>query len=93
MKPLRIHALRRSVTAMLHRALTGSTPRGLAQLERRGQLRQATTDLLELRRIAIPPGATPPSRIVRDGRAEGVAWSTADDEELFATGEIWDLPR
>jgi prevent-host-death family protein len=26
------------------------------------------------------------------GRFEGVAMSTAEDEELFATGETWDLP-
>jgi prevent-host-death family protein len=26
------------------------------------------------------------------GRFEGVAMSTAEDEELFATGEAWDLP-
>ncbi len=50
--------------------LLKTMPSGLARLEREGLLRPAEMDLLELRRIPLPPGATPPSRVVSEGRAE-----------------------
>jgi prevent-host-death family protein len=36
----------------------------------------------------LVPGVGPP---VLKGRLAGVAMTTADDEELFATGATWDL--
>lgn len=45
-------------------------PSGLARLEREGLLRHAQGDLLELRPVRLPVGATAPSALVSDGRAE-----------------------
>ena len=50
--------------------LMRTMPNGLARLEREGLLRRAEMDLLDLRPIRLPPGATPPSRVVSEGRAD-----------------------
>ena len=50
--------------------LLKTMPSGLARLEREGLLRRAQGDLLELRPVGLPAGATPPSSVVSDGRAE-----------------------
>ncbi len=50
--------------------LLKSMPSGLARLEREGLLRRAEMDLLDLHRVRVPTGATPPSRVVSDGRAD-----------------------
>jgi antitoxin (DNA-binding transcriptional repressor) of toxin-antitoxin stability system len=50
--------------------LLRSMPSGLARLEREGLLRRAQADLLELRPAELPDGATAPSMLVSDGRAE-----------------------
>ena len=47
-----------------------TAPSGLARLELEGLLRRAEMDLLDLRRIALPPGVTPPSGVVSEGRAD-----------------------
>lgn len=49
--------------------LMRTMPNGLARLEREGLLRRAEVDLLDLRPIRLPPGATPPSQVVSEGRA------------------------
>ena len=48
--------------------LVRTVPSGLARWEREGKLRRATNDLLDLRPVALPPGATPPSQVVSEGR-------------------------
>jgi antitoxin (DNA-binding transcriptional repressor) of toxin-antitoxin stability system len=50
--------------------LMRTMPSGLARLEREGLLRRAEMDLLDLRSIRLPPGATPPSQVVSEGRAD-----------------------
>lgn len=50
--------------------LSQSSPSGLDRLEREGVLRPADGDLLGLRPVRLPRGATPPSRIVDEGRAD-----------------------
>jgi len=50
--------------------LLRTMPSGLARLEREGLLRRAEADLLDLRPVHLAPGATPPSRIVSEGRAD-----------------------
>ena len=50
--------------------LLKTMPSGLARLEREGLLRRAEMDLLDLRRVPLPPGATPPSQVVSEGRAD-----------------------
>lgn len=50
--------------------LLRTMPSGLARLEREGLLRRAEGDLLEVLPFRLPPGATPPSRVVADGRAD-----------------------
>jgi prevent-host-death family protein len=50
--------------------LVRTMPSGLAKLEREGLLRRADGDLLELTPISLPPGATAPSELVGQGRAE-----------------------
>lgn len=47
-----------------------SMPSGLARLEREGMVRRAEGDLLALHPAALPHGATSPSSLVSDGRAE-----------------------
>ena len=50
--------------------LLKTMPSGLARLEREGLLRRADMDLLDLRPVRLPPGATPPSRVASEGRAD-----------------------
>lgn len=50
--------------------LLRSMPSGLARLEREGMVRRAEGDLLALQPVARPHGATSPSTLVSDGRAE-----------------------
>ena len=50
--------------------LLRTMPSGLARIEREGLLRRAEADLLDLRPVHLAPGATPPSRIVSEGRAD-----------------------
>lgn len=50
--------------------LTRTAPGGLARLEREGLLRPASADLLDVRPVAIPPGAEAPSALVSTGRDE-----------------------
>jgi prevent-host-death family protein len=50
--------------------LLKSMPSGLDRLEREGLLRRAQDDLLEIRPVTLPDGATAPSAVVSDGRAE-----------------------
>jgi len=50
--------------------LVRTMPSGLARLEREGLLRRAEGDLLGVVPVHLPPGATEPSRLVADGRAE-----------------------
>jgi len=50
--------------------LVQTMPSGLARLEREGLLRRAQGDLVELRPVRLPRGATPPSTRVSEGRAE-----------------------
>ena len=50
--------------------LVGAAPTGLARLEREGLLRRAEGDLLELVPVKVPPGATAPSRLISEGRAD-----------------------
>ena len=50
--------------------LVRSMPSGLARLEREGLLRRAEADLLELVPVGRRPDATPPSRLVAEGRAD-----------------------
>lgn len=50
--------------------LLRSMPSGLARLEREGLLRRAQADLLALRPAELLHGATSPSTLVSDGRAE-----------------------
>jgi hypothetical protein len=45
-------------------------PTGLARLEREGLLRRADADLLDLTPFLLPAGASRPSRLVSQGRAE-----------------------
>lgn len=49
--------------------LVQAMPNGLARLEREGLLRAADGDLLEVRPVRIPKGATLPSRLVDEGRS------------------------
>ncbi len=48
--------------------LARTAPGGLARLEREGQLRRASSDLLELAPVPLPAGATAPSTVVSTGR-------------------------
>jgi prevent-host-death family protein len=50
--------------------LVPRSPTGLAKLEQEGVLRPAEGDLLELRPVPLPAGATPPSELVSEGRGE-----------------------
>jgi prevent-host-death family protein len=50
--------------------LLKAMPSGLARLEREGLLRRAEADLLDLKPIRIAPEATPPSRLVSEGRVD-----------------------
>jgi len=50
--------------------LLKTMPSGLARLEREGLLRRAELDLLDLKRIPLPPGAVSPSSVVSEGRAD-----------------------
>ena len=50
--------------------LLKTMPSGLARLEREGLLRRAEMDLLDLRPVRLPPGATPPSQVLSEGRAD-----------------------
>ena len=50
--------------------LLKTMPSGLARLEREGLLRRAEADLLDLVPVRLPPDATPPSRLVSEGRAD-----------------------
>jgi len=50
--------------------LLKTMPSGLARLEREGLLRRAEGDILDLVPVRLPPNATPPSRVVSDGRAD-----------------------
>lgn len=50
--------------------LVKSMPSGLVRLEREGLLRRAEADLIDLVPVRLPAHATPPSRVVSDGRAE-----------------------
>jgi prevent-host-death family protein len=50
--------------------LVGTAPTGMARLEREGLLRRAEGDLLDLVPVKVPPGATAPSRLVSEGRAD-----------------------
>lgn len=50
--------------------LLQSMPSGLARLEREGLLRRADGDLLAIQPIRLPAGATPPSQVVDEGRAD-----------------------
>jgi antitoxin (DNA-binding transcriptional repressor) of toxin-antitoxin stability system len=50
--------------------LTRTLPGGLARLAREGLLRPTSADLLDIRPVAIPPGAAAPSVLVSTGRDE-----------------------
>ncbi len=50
--------------------LLRTMPSGLARLEREGFLRRAEADILDILPVRLPPDATPPSRLVSDGRAD-----------------------
>lgn len=50
--------------------LLQTMPSGLARLEREGLLRQAEADLLDLRPVPLPDGATAPSHRIAEGRAD-----------------------
>lgn len=50
--------------------LLKTMPTGLARLEREGLLRRAEADLLDLAPFRLPAGASPPSQLVSQGRAE-----------------------
>ncbi len=50
--------------------LLKTMPSGLARLEREGLLRRADADVLDLVPVSLPAGATAPSRLVADGRAD-----------------------
>lgn len=50
--------------------LLRTMPTGLARLEREGLLRRAEGDLLDLAPIQLPLGATAPSSLVSEGRAD-----------------------
>jgi prevent-host-death family protein len=47
-----------------------TTPSSLARLELEGLLRRGEMNLLDLPRIPLPPGVTPPSKVVSEGRAD-----------------------
>lgn len=48
-------------------AIAGS---GLKELERRGAVRRAQGDVLDIRPVKLPRGARPPSELVGEGRGE-----------------------
>jgi prevent-host-death family protein len=50
--------------------LLRSMPTGLDRLEQEGLLRRAEGDLLDLLPVRLSPNATPPSRLVSEGRAD-----------------------
>jgi len=50
--------------------LVRTMPSGMARLERKGLLRRAEGDLLELAPVRLPPGSVEPSRLVAEGRAD-----------------------
>jgi prevent-host-death family protein len=50
--------------------LAQSMPSGLDRLEREGLLRRAEGDLLAVPPVRLPTGATPPSQMVDEGRAD-----------------------
>ncbi len=50
--------------------LVKTMPSGLARLEREGLLRRAEGDLLDVLAVRLPTNATPPSRLVSEGRTD-----------------------
>lgn len=50
--------------------LVRSLPSGLARLEREGLVRPGEGDLASIDPVPLPPGVTPPSRLVDEARGE-----------------------
>ncbi|MEK7862927.1 MAG: type II toxin-antitoxin system prevent-host-death family antitoxin [Chloroflexota bacterium] len=50
--------------------LIAPTGTGLKELERRGAVRRAQGDLLDITAVKLPRGARPPSEVVAEGRGE-----------------------